>query len=178
MLAYISVGADVLASLALIISVVFLLKELRLTRDTMSHADFVSSINRSAENMLRITENDALLSTIEKVSVYRNQRTRTPYQLRRILGELAPQERVRYFHFQRNACLNCEVFLESADAGYIDADRFTMAFGWSEVDFEIWNALGLAIGPRTQRHFAATPGRVMPRGPVSVGQFPGALRTM
>ena len=68
MLAYISVGADVLASFALVISVIFLLKELRLTRDTMSHADFVSSINRSAENMLRITENDELLTTIEKIS--------------------------------------------------------------------------------------------------------------
>ena len=54
MLTYISLGADVLASLALVISVIFLLKELRLTRDTMSHADFLNSINRSAENMLRI----------------------------------------------------------------------------------------------------------------------------
>ena len=41
MLTYISVGADVLASFALVISVIFLLKELRLTRDTMSHANFV-----------------------------------------------------------------------------------------------------------------------------------------
>ena len=41
MLTYISLGADVLASLALVISVIFLLKELRLTRDTMSHADFL-----------------------------------------------------------------------------------------------------------------------------------------
>ena len=76
MLTYISVGADVLASFALVISVIFLLKELRLTRDTMSHADFVNSINRSAENMLRITENDELLSTIEKISAYRSQQTR------------------------------------------------------------------------------------------------------
>ena len=108
MLAYISVGADVLASFALVISVFFLLKELRLTRDTMSHADFVSSINRSAENMLRITENDDLLSTIEKISVYRNQHKRDKRHLRRILDGLTPQERVRYFHFQRHACWNCE----------------------------------------------------------------------
>ena len=146
---------------------IFLLKELRLTRDTMSHADFVNSINRSAENMLRITENDELLSTIEKISVYRRQQKRDKRQLRRILDGLTPQERVRYFHFQRNACLNCEVFLESASAGYIDADRFAMAFGWTNVDYEIWNALGLGIGARTKRHFAAPSGAVMPLHPVS-----------
>ena len=169
MLAYISVGADVLASFALVISVFFLLKELRLTRDTMSHADFVSSINRSAENMLRITENDDLLSTIEKISVYRNQHKRDTRHLRRILDGLTPQERVRYFHFQRNACLNCEVFLESASAGYIDADRFAMAFGWSEVDFEIWSVLGLSIGARTQQHFDAVAALVVPLHPISAG---------
>ena len=117
MLTYISVGADVLASFALVISVIFLLKELRLTRDTMSHADFVNSINRSAENMLRITENDELLSTIEKISVYRRQQKRDKRQLRRILDGLTPQERVRYFHFQRNACLNCEVFSGKRQCG-------------------------------------------------------------
>ena len=46
MLSYISVGADVLASMALVISVFFLLKELRLTRDSIRHSDFVNSINR------------------------------------------------------------------------------------------------------------------------------------
>ena len=169
MLAYISVGADVLASFALIISVFFLLKELRLTRDTMSHADFVSSVNRSAENMLRITENDDLVSTIEKISVYRNQHKRDKRHLRRILDGLTPQERVRYFHFQRNACLNCEVFLESTSAGYIDAGRFAMAFGWSDVDFEIWSVLGLDIGARTQQHFDAVAALVEPLHPISAG---------
>lgn len=62
---YVSVGADVLASLALLVSVFFLLKELRLTRDPIRHSDFVNSINRSAENMLHITENEGLLRTIE-----------------------------------------------------------------------------------------------------------------
>ena len=169
MLAYISVGADVLASFALVISVIFLLKELRLTRDTMSHADFVSSINRSAENMLRITENDELLTTIEKIGVYRRNQKRDQRQLKQILDELPPQERVRYFHFQRNACLNCEVFLESASAGYIDADRFAMAFGWSEVDFEIWSVLGLSIGARTQQHFDAVAALVVPLSPIPAG---------
>jgi len=169
MLAYISVGADVLASFALVISVIFLLKELRLTRDTMSHADFVSSINRSAENMLRITENDELLTTIEKIGVYRRNQKRDQRQLKQILDELPPQERVRYFHFQRNACLNCEVFLESASAGYIDAERFAMAFGWTETDFEIWNGLGLSIGTRTRLHFAAADDVVTSLRPVSAG---------
>ena len=48
MLSYVSVGADVLASLALLVSVFFLLKELRLTRDSIRHSDFVNSINRIA----------------------------------------------------------------------------------------------------------------------------------
>ena len=64
MLPYVSVTADVLASIALVVSVIFLLKELRLTRDSIRHSDFVNSINRSAENMLRITENEELLTTI------------------------------------------------------------------------------------------------------------------
>ena len=55
MLSYVSVGVDVLASLALLVSFFFLLKELRLTRDFLRHSDFVNSINQSAENMLRIT---------------------------------------------------------------------------------------------------------------------------
>ena len=53
MLSCVSVVVDVLA---LLVSVFFLLKELRLTRDSIRHSDFVNSINRSAENMLRITE--------------------------------------------------------------------------------------------------------------------------
>ena len=48
MLPYVSVTADVLASIALVVSVVFLLKELRLTRDSIRHSDFVNSVNRSA----------------------------------------------------------------------------------------------------------------------------------
>ena len=46
MLSYVSVGAYVLASLALLVSVFFLLKELRLTRDSIRHSDFVNSINQ------------------------------------------------------------------------------------------------------------------------------------
>ena len=162
MLSYVSVGADVLASLALLVSVFFLLKELRLTRDSIRHSDFVNSINRSAENMLRITENEQLLGTIEKISVYRNHPRRSHQQLRRILDGLTSQERVRYFHFQRNACLSCEVFLESADSGFIDAERFAMAFGWNHIDFEIWAALDLDIGMRTRQHFAELPEPVVP----------------
>ena len=153
MLSYISATAEVFASLALIISVIFLLKEVRLMRDSLSHSDFMNSVNRSSDNMMRITENECLLATIQKISVYRTKKKRNPMELRAILGALNPLERVRYFHFQRNACLNCEVFLESVDAGYIDADRFTMAFGWSDVDFEIWQELGLEIGPRSKKYF-------------------------
>ena len=88
MLSYVSVGADVLASLALLVSFFFLLKELRLTRDFLRHSDFVNSINRSAENMLRITENEELLRTIEKISVYRNRPHRSRQQLRLIIDGL------------------------------------------------------------------------------------------
>ena len=88
--------------------------------------------------MLRITENDELLTTIEKISVYRNQPLRNRSQLHRTIDALTPQERVRYFHFQRNACLSREVFLDSADAGFIDQDRFSLPFGWNDVDSEIW----------------------------------------
>ena len=102
-----------LASFALLVSVFFLLKELRLTRDSIRHSDFVNSINRSAENMLRITENEGLLRTIEKINVYRNHPCRNHQQLRHIIDGLSSQERVRYFHFQRNACLSCEVFLKA-----------------------------------------------------------------
>ena len=169
MLTYVSVGADVLASLALLISVFFLLKELRLTRDSIRHSDFVNSINRSAENMLRITENEELLGTIEKISVYRNHPCRSHQQLRHIIDGLSSQERVRYFHFQRNASLSCEVFLESADAGFIDAERFAMAFGWNHIDFEIWTALNLEIGMRTRQHFAELPEPAVPLHVVSAG---------
>ena len=169
MLTYVSVGADVLASLALLVSVFFLLKELRLTRDSIRHSDFVNSINRSAENMLRITENEELLRTIEKISIYRNHPRRSHQQLRRIIDGLTPQERVRYFHFQRNACLSCEVFLQSADAGFIDTERFSMAFGWNLVDLEIWTALDLDIGKRTRQHFAELPDPVVPLHAVSAG---------
>ena len=88
MLSYVSVGADVLASLALLVSVFILLRELRLTRDSIRHSDFVNSINRSAENMLRITENEAVLRTIEKISVYRNRPHRSRQQLRLIIDGL------------------------------------------------------------------------------------------
>ena len=88
MLSYVSVGADVLASLALLVSVFFLLKELRLTQDSIRHSDFVNSINRSAENMLRITENEELLRTIEKISVYRKRPHRSRQQLRLIVDGL------------------------------------------------------------------------------------------
>jgi hypothetical protein len=169
MLPYISVTADVLASIALVVSVVFLLKELRLTRDSIRHSDFVNSVNRSAENMLRITENEELLTTIEKISAYRNQPLRNRSQLRRIIDALTPQERVRYFHFQRNACLSCEVFLDSAAAGFIDQDRFSMAFGWNDVDYEIWEALGLTIGPKTRQRFAKVPRQIVPLQPISAG---------
>ena len=88
MLSYVSVGVDVLASLALLVSVFFLLKELRLTRDFLRHSDFVNSINQSAENMLRITETEELLRTIEKISVYRNRPHRSRQQLRLIIDGL------------------------------------------------------------------------------------------
>ncbi len=153
MLSYISALADVFASSALLVSMVFLLKEVRLMRDSLRHSDFVSSVNRSSDNMLRITENDGLLGTIHKVSAYRFKEVRDPAELRAILAEIPPMEKIRYFHFQRNACLNCEVFLESVESGFIDAARFAMAFGWSNVDFEIWTELGLEAGPRSQLHF-------------------------
>ena len=88
MLSYVSVGVDVLASLALLVSFFFLLKELRLTRDFLRHSDFVNSINQGAENMLRITENEELLRTIEKISVYRNRPHRSRQQLRLIIDGL------------------------------------------------------------------------------------------
>ncbi|MFQ3364391.1 MAG: hypothetical protein ACI883_001367 [Candidatus Azotimanducaceae bacterium] len=153
MLTYISALADVFASSALLVSMVFLLKEVRLMRDSLRHSDFVSSVNRSSDNMLRITENDGLLGTIHKVSAYRFKEVRDPAELRAILAEIPPMEKIRYFHFQRNACLNCEVFLESVESGFIDAARFAMAFGWSNVDFEIWTELGLEAGPRSLQHF-------------------------
>ena len=87
MLSYVSVGVDVLASLALLVSF-FLLKELSLTRDFLRHSDFVNSINQSAENMLRITENEELLRTIEKISVYRNRPHHSRQQLRLIIDGL------------------------------------------------------------------------------------------
>jgi len=119
--------------------------------------------------MLRITENEELLTTIEKISAYRNQPLRNRSQLRRIIDALTPQERVRYFHFQRNACLSCEVFLDSADAGFIDQDRFSMAFGWSDVDYEIWEALSLTVGPKTRKRFAKVPRQIVPLQPISAG---------
>ena len=167
MLSYVSVGADVLASLALLVSVFFLLKEMRLTQDSIRHSDFVNSINRSAENMLCITENEELLRTIDKVSVYRNHPHRSCQQLRRITERLTARERLRYFHFQRNACLGCEVFLESADAGSIDTERFSMAFGWDLIDLEIWTALDLDIGKRTWQRFGELPDPVLPLHAVS-----------
>ena len=88
MLSYVSVGVDVLASLALLVSFFFLLKELRLTREFLRNSDFVNSINQSAENMLRITENEELLRTIEKISVYRNRPHRSRQQLRLIIDGL------------------------------------------------------------------------------------------
>ena len=88
MLSYVSVGVDVLASLALLVSFFFLLKELRLTRDFLRHSDFVNSINQSAENILRITETEELLRTIEKISVYRNHPHRSRQQLRLIIDGL------------------------------------------------------------------------------------------
>ena len=88
MLSYVSVGVDVLASLALLVSFFFLLKELRLTRDFLRHSDFVNSINQSAENISRITETEELLRTIEKISVYRNRPHRSRQQLRLIIDGL------------------------------------------------------------------------------------------
>ena len=85
MLSCVSVVVDVLA---LLVSVFFLLKELRLTRDFLRHSDFVNSINQSAENMLRITETEELLRTIEKISVYRNRPHRSRQQLRLIIDGL------------------------------------------------------------------------------------------
>ena len=168
MLLYISVAADLLAAIALIVSLIFLLKELRLTRDSIRHSDFVSSINRSAENMLRITENNELLDTIQKISIYRNQPQRNSRQLKTIINNLAPREQVRYLHFQRNACLSCEVFLESSAKGFIDADSFAMAFGWNEIDFEIWNELSLNIGAKTRKQFEKTLAKPASRLPVSL----------
>ena len=103
MLSYISAVADVLASSALLVSVIFLLKEVRLMRDSLRHSDFVSSVNRSSDNMLRITENEGLLGTIHKVSVYRFKEQRVPAELRAILAEIPSLEKIRYFHFQARA---------------------------------------------------------------------------
>ena len=44
-----------------------------------------------------------------------------------------------------------------------------MAFGWTDVDFEIWKALGLDIGARTRQHFGAASSAVMPLRSVSAG---------
>jgi len=68
MQSYESVGADLPASLALLVSVFFLPKKLRLTRDLIRHSDFVNSINQSAQKMLRITENKEPLRNIEKTA--------------------------------------------------------------------------------------------------------------
>ena len=76
---------------------------------------------------------------------------------------------MHYFHFQRNACLSCEVFLESADAGFISTERFSMAFGWNLIDLEISTTLDLDIGKRTRQLFAELPDLVVPLHAVSAG---------
>ena len=76
---------------------------------------------------------------------------------------------MRYLHLQRNACLSCEVFLESADPGFIETERFSMAFGWNLIDLEISKTLDLDIGERTRQHFAELPGPVLPLHEVSAG---------
>jgi hypothetical protein len=76
---------------------------------------------------------------------------------------------VRHFHFQRNACLSCEVFLESADAGFIDTEPFSMAFGWNLIDLKISTTLDLDIGKRMRQHFAELPDPVLPLHTVSAG---------
>ena len=76
---------------------------------------------------------------------------------------------MRHFHFQRNACLSCEVFLESADPGFIETERFSMAFGWNLMDPEISKTLDLDIGKRTRQHFAELPDLVVPLHAVSAG---------
>ena len=119
--------------------------------------------------MLRITKNEELLRTIEKISVYRNHPHRSRLKLGRVIDGLTAQERMRYIHFQRNACLSCGVFLESADAGLIEMERFSIAFGWNLIDIEIWTALGLDISERTRQHFAELPDPVTPLHAVSAG---------
>ena len=169
MLTYISLGADVLASLALVISVIFCSIASHSGHDEprrLSQLDKPQRRKHAAD-----CKNDELLSTIEKISAYRNQQTRDARQLRQILDELSPREHVRYFHFQRNACLNCEVFLESANAGYIDSERFAMAFGWTAIDFEIWQALGLEIGVRTCQHFGSSGSVPLPLYPADEAPF-------
>jgi hypothetical protein len=59
--------------------------------------------------------------------------------------------------------------LQSADAGFIDTERFSMAFGWNLVDLEIWTALDLDIGKRTRQYFAELPDPVVPLHAVSAG---------
>ena len=76
---------------------------------------------------------------------------------------------MRYLHLQRNACLSCEVFLESADAGFFGTERFSMAFGWNLIDLEISTTLDLDIGKRTRQHYAELPDPVLPLHAVSAG---------
>ena len=127
MLPYISLATDAVASFAVIISVFFLLKELRLTRDSIKHSDFMNSINRSAENMLRITENDSLLRTIEKISVYRGQKSRNRSDLARIIRNLPLREKHRYFHFQRNVS-KLRSFLGERQRGVYRRGKFFYGF--------------------------------------------------
>ena len=143
---------EVIGALGLLITVCFLVYELRLTRAAIAHKDYSETISRNETFWSNVIGNTELLDTFTVIHELTLELKHTP-TLEQIKARITPNEFTRWYHHCRVSSLNFEAYLNSLERGFMVKGEFDMAFAPRTKDYIFWRELGLPVGRRTLRHF-------------------------
>ncbi len=146
-----SIG-ELIGALGLLITVCFLVYELRLTRAAIAHKDYSETISRNETFWSGVVGNTRLLETFTSIHELTQELKGMP-TLEQIKARIAPIEFTRWYHHCRVSALNFEAYLSSLERGYMVQGEFEMAFAPKTKDYIYWRELGLSVGRRTTLHF-------------------------
>ena len=146
-----SIG-EVIGALGLLITVCFLVYELRLTRAAIAHKDYSETISRNETFWSHVIGNTHLLETFTIIHELTLELKGMP-TLDQIKTRITPNEFTRWYHHCRVSALNFEAYLHSLERGFMVQGEFDMAFTPKTKDYIYWRELGVSVGKRTTRHF-------------------------
>ncbi len=146
-----SIG-EVIGALGLLITVCFLVYELRLTRAAIAHKDYSETVSRNETFWSHVIGNTQLLETFTIIHQLTLELKGMP-TLDQIKTRITPNEFTRWYHHCRVSALNFEAYLNSLERGFMVQGEFDMAFAPKTKDYIYWQELGLSVGKRTTLHF-------------------------